>query len=54
MTQVATTQNLPNDMDKTDLAFNGREYKTERRGESYFVRTRARGEHLTMRGRLCS
>ena len=43
MTQVATPQNLPNDMDKVDFKFNGREYKAERRGHSYFVSTRREG-----------
>jgi formate-dependent nitrite reductase cytochrome c552 subunit len=44
MTQVATAQNLPNDMDKIDFAFNGSDYKLERRGDSFFVRTRREGE----------
>ena len=43
MTQVATTQNLPNDMDKMAFAFNGLEYKAERRENSYFVRMRREG-----------
>ena len=43
MTQVATTETLPNDMDRIDFAFNGREYKAERRDGSYFVRDRREG-----------
>jgi hypothetical protein len=43
MTQVATTENLPNDMEKVDFAFDGREYKAERRDDAYFVRTRRAG-----------
>jgi Cytochrome c552/Cytochrome c554 and c-prime len=43
MTQVATPDSLPPDMDKLELAFNGREYKAERRGDKFFVRTRAEG-----------
>jgi hypothetical protein len=43
MTQVATAASLPDDMGKLELAFNGREYKTERRGNNYFVRTRSEG-----------
>ena len=43
MTQVASSKNLPNDMDKVDFAFNGLEYKAERRSDSYFVRTRREG-----------
>src|ERR1041385_8579213 len=33
MTQVATPQSLPPSMDGLQLAYNGREYKTERRGD---------------------
>src|SRR5207249_12287181 len=43
MTQVATQGSLPPDMDKLELAFNGREYKAERRGDKFFVRTRPEG-----------
>ena len=43
MTQVATPQFLPPDMDKLELAYNGREYKAERRGDKLFVRTRPEG-----------
>src|SRR5215469_18627074 len=43
MTQVAMPETLPPDMDKLELVFNGREYKTERRGDKFFVRTRAQG-----------
>ena len=43
MTQVATLRNLPNDMDKVDFAFDGRDYKVERRGNAFFVRTRREG-----------
>ncbi|HJW39133.1 MAG TPA: multiheme c-type cytochrome [Candidatus Udaeobacter sp.] len=43
MTQVATPQSLPPDTDKLELAFNGREYKAERRGEKFFVRMRPEG-----------
>jgi cytochrome c554/c'-like protein len=46
MTQVATSQSLPNDMEKIDFAFNGREYKIERRANSFFVRTRREGEQF--------
>ena len=46
MTQVATTQNLPNEMEKTEFVFNGREYKVERHGDSYFARTRREGEEF--------
>ena len=44
MTQVATPESLPPDMDKLELAFDGREYKAERRGDKFFVRTRRGGE----------
>src|SRR4029450_12251896 len=43
MTQVATPQSLPPDMDKLELAFNSQEYKAERRGDKFFVRTRSEG-----------
>ena len=43
MTQVATPQSLPPEMDELELAFNGREYKMERRGDKFFVRTRSEG-----------
>jgi hypothetical protein len=40
MTQVATPASLLDDVSKLDLAFNGREYKGERRGDKFFVRVR--------------
>ena len=43
MTQVATSDTLPKAMSNLELAFNGREYKTERRGDKVFVRTRPEG-----------
>ena len=43
MTQVATPNSLPNDIDKLELALHGREYKGERRGDKFFVRTRPEG-----------
>ncbi len=43
MTQVATTDSVPSDTGKLDLAHNGREYKTERRGDKFFVRMRPEG-----------
>jgi hypothetical protein len=43
MTQVATPGVLPDDMGNLEFAFNGREYKTERRGDKFFVRTRREG-----------
>ncbi len=43
MTQVATPAALPDDVDKLDLTFNGREYKGERRGDKFFVRVRQEG-----------
>ena len=46
MTQAASTQNLPNEMDKTEFAFAGREFKVERRGDSLFARTRRQGEEF--------
>jgi hypothetical protein len=46
MTQVATTQNMPNDMEKAEFVFNGREFKVERRDNSYFARTRRDGEEF--------
>ena len=42
MTQVATTASLPN-MDKLELAFNGRDYKVEQRNGAFFVRQRPQG-----------
>jgi formate-dependent nitrite reductase cytochrome c552 subunit len=42
MTQIATTASLPN-MDKLELAFNGREYKVEQRNDAFFVRQRPQG-----------
>jgi hypothetical protein len=43
MTQLATPGSLPDDMAKLELAFNGREYKGERRGDKFFVRVRPEG-----------
>ena len=43
MTQVATSQSLPPDTDKIELEFNGREYKGERIGDKFFIRTRPSG-----------
>jgi Cytochrome c554 and c-prime len=43
MTQVATPQSLPPDMDGLELAYNGREYKAERNGDKVFLRTRTEG-----------
>src|SRR5437763_928075 len=43
MPQVATPAALPDDVDKLDLTFNGREYKGERRGDKFFVRVRPEG-----------
>jgi len=43
MTQVATPESLPPDMDKLELAYNGREYKAERRSDKFFLRTRTEG-----------
>ena len=43
MTQVATPQSLPPDMDGLELAYNGREYKAERSGDKFFLRTRTEG-----------
>ena len=43
MTEVATPHSLPPDMDKVEFAFNGREYKAERRGDKFFVRSRPQG-----------
>ena len=43
MTQVATPAVLPDDLDKLDLSFNGREYKGERRDDKFFIRIRPEG-----------
>ena len=43
MTQLVTPVSLPDDMGKLELAFNGREYKGERRGDKFFVRVRPEG-----------
>ena len=43
MTQVATSAALPDDVDKLDLTFNGREYKGERHGDKFFIRVRPEG-----------
>lgn len=43
MTQVATPDTLPAAMGALELAFNGREYKAERRGDRFFVRMRPKG-----------
>jgi hypothetical protein len=43
MTQVATPATLPETMGNLELAFNGRDYKTERRGDKVFVRSRPEG-----------
>jgi hypothetical protein len=43
MTEVATPHSLPPDIDKVEFAFNGREYKAERRGDKFFVRMRLVG-----------
>jgi Cytochrome c554 and c-prime len=43
MTQVATAAVLPDEVDKIDLSFNHREYKGERRGDKFFIRSRAEG-----------
>ena len=43
MTQVAMPQSVPNGIDQLTLVFNGLEYKTERRGDQFFVRTRPEG-----------
>ena len=43
MTQVATPDTLPAAMGALELAFNGREYKAERRGDKFFVRMRPEG-----------
>src|SRR5881392_1806658 len=44
MTQVATAGSIPEELSKLELAFNGREYKAERRGDKFFVRVRPVGE----------
>lgn len=43
MTQVATPQSLPPDMDGLELTHDGREYKAERSGDKFFMRTRTEG-----------
>ena len=43
MTQVATPQSLPPDMDGLELVHNGHEYKAERSGDKVFVRVRPEG-----------
>jgi hypothetical protein len=43
MTQVATAASLPENTDQLQLAFNGSEYKVERRGDAFFVRKRPPG-----------
>jgi len=43
MTQLAVPNSLPADIGKLELAFNGREYKGERRGNKFFIRMRAEG-----------
>jgi len=43
MTQVATPASLPENMDQLQLAFNGSEYKVERRGDAFFVHKRREG-----------
>jgi hypothetical protein len=43
MTQVATPETLPEAMGALELAFNGNEYKAERRGDKFFVRMRPEG-----------
>ncbi len=40
MTQVATPDSLPQDMDQLQVALNGIEYKVERRGDAFFVHKR--------------
>ena len=44
MTQVATAGSIPEELSKLELAFNGREYKGERRGDKFFVHVRPVGE----------
>jgi hypothetical protein len=43
MTQIATSGSLPEDIGKLELAFSGREYKAERRGDKFFIRVRPEG-----------
>jgi Cytochrome c554 and c-prime len=43
MTQVATPRSLLGDVEHLELAFNGREYKGERHGNKFFIRTRPEG-----------
>ena len=43
MTQVATPESLPPGMDGLQLAYNDREYKGERTGDKFFLRTRTEG-----------
>ncbi len=43
MTQVATPSSLPANMDQLELAFNGIEYKVERRRDAFFVHKRREG-----------
>jgi len=43
MTQVATPGSLPDDTGRLELAFEGRQYKTERHGDKFFVRERPEG-----------
>ena len=43
MTQVATPDSLPQNMDQLQLTLNGTEYKVERRGDAFFVHKRREG-----------
>ena len=43
MTQVASAATLPGAANGLELSFNGRDYKMERRGDQFFVRTRPLG-----------
>ncbi|HEY2626153.1 MAG TPA: hypothetical protein VGI41_05320 [Candidatus Udaeobacter sp.] len=43
MTQVAAPSSLPANMDQLELAFNGIEYKVERRRDAFFVYKRREG-----------
>ena len=43
MTQVATPDSLPNDTGKLELALNGSDYKGERHGDKFFIRSRPEG-----------
>jgi len=45
MTQIAAPNSLPADMGNLELAFNGREYKGERRGNEFFIRVRPEGSN---------